>query len=64
MKSEYKKRYLEIELIGKGTSGSATLVKNIAENKFFISKKIKLQGNEKAKASQEVFYNQIINYFF
>ena len=41
-KSEYAKKYREKELIGTGTSGSATLVKHITEKKFYISKKIRL----------------------
>ena len=49
--SEYKQQYKEKELIGKGTSGSATLVKNIVEKKFYISKKIRLNVlNEKEKS--------------
>jgi len=55
--------YSEVKTIGKGTSGSAKLIKSLKENKYYISKKILLENlseKEQAAALLEVFFLSII----
>ncbi|KRX10960.1 Protein kinase-like domain [Pseudocohnilembus persalinus] len=54
---KYKDIYKEIELVGKGTSGMAQLVKHKSEKKYYIAKFIKMGSmteEEKEKAQQEL----------
>ena len=41
---DYRQKYQEIEIKGKGTSGCATLVKSRVDGLEYISKKVVLNG--------------------
>ncbi|EGR29124.1 protein kinase domain protein [Ichthyophthirius multifiliis] len=54
--SKYKELYKEIEIIGKGSFGSATLIKKISTDQLYVAKKIELSNlsqKEQQKAKQE-----------
>lgn len=51
LKSSYHSRFREIELIGRGNFGSATLVQDLSDLKIYVAKKIVL-NNLKEKEQQ------------
>ena len=54
---DYRQKYQELEVKGKGTSGCATLVKSRVDGLEYISKKVMLVGlsvREQEQAVQEV----------
>lgn len=42
--NEFSQKYEEIELIGRGSFGTATLVRNKADKSLAIAKKVMLEG--------------------